>query len=96
MTNEAKECVLSALIIHTHAKSKKRPAKNLDYIVISIRQLNRADDESIKNCAKRKNSIKNSTSEGMKATVIRKVPLFVILRGCNFPFLFSLFGHKAS
>ena len=50
MTNEAKECVLSALIIHTHAKSKKRPAKNLDYIVISIRQLNRADDDdSIKN-----------------------------------------------
>ena len=43
-------CSISPHNTHTHAKSKKRPAKNLDYIVISIRQLNRADDDdSIKN-----------------------------------------------
>ena len=40
---------------------------------------------------------KVQVKEGRPLTaVIRKVPLFVILRGCNFPFLFSLFGHKAS
>ena len=43
-------CSINPDNTHTHAKSKKRPAKNLDYIVISIRQLNRADDDdSIKN-----------------------------------------------